>query len=342
MVKPVFVVGSSRSGTTMVGRVLNQHPSVRTFPELHFFEQMCDSESLGRELSIDDATALMDRLIGTMENGFLHYRHGGQYLEQARKWVQDMSGVLTAHEVYLAFLGHYAISVGAAYACDQTPRNVYYISDILRAYPDARIIAMVRDPRAVLISQKNKWKRKFLGASRIPFRESLRSYINYHPYTITRLWAASLSAAERYREDSRVMLIKYEDIVTKPEEVIGSMCRFLGLPYTNKMLEVPYVGSSSGHDAKNTGLGLSTKSVRTSFDDMLTQGELYICEKVAMPYMQEYGYKISNVKRLPIVQLTLYAILFPVKMSIAIIFNLKRMKNIREAIMRRTIIEKKA
>ncbi|WP_263786843.1 sulfotransferase [Salinibacter grassmerensis] len=35
-----FVVGSSRSGTTMMGRILGRHPAVYTFHELHFFEQM--------------------------------------------------------------------------------------------------------------------------------------------------------------------------------------------------------------------------------------------------------------------------------------------------------------
>ena len=33
----IFVVGSSRSGTTMMGRILDKHPSIFTFRELHFF-----------------------------------------------------------------------------------------------------------------------------------------------------------------------------------------------------------------------------------------------------------------------------------------------------------------
>ena len=40
----VMVVGSSRSGTTMMGRVLGRHPCVFTFEELHFFEQMWQPE----------------------------------------------------------------------------------------------------------------------------------------------------------------------------------------------------------------------------------------------------------------------------------------------------------
>jgi hypothetical protein len=319
----------------MIGRVLNLHPHVKTFPELHFFEQMCEPQYLAREFSVDEAIALIDRLIGTLEEGFLHYRRGGQYRDQAAEWVRDMSGPLSPSSVYRMFLDRYAQLNDASYACDQTPRNVLYMEEILKLYPDAKVVAMVRDPRSVLLSQKKKWKRKFLGASQIPLFESVRSYLNYHPYTITKLWAASLSAIESNKNNSRVMVIKYEDVVTKPQETISQLCTFLGLSYVEAMLDVPYVGSSIGHDKKNIRKGLSADSIRVSYDDVLTEGERYICEKIATSYMQEYGYKASISIRLPFIQILLYVLLFPLKMSVALLFNLNRMKNVRESLKRR-------
>ncbi|MGY8951594.1 MAG: sulfotransferase, partial [Flavobacteriales bacterium] len=35
--KQIFIVGSSRSGTTMMGRILANHSDIFTFKELHFF-----------------------------------------------------------------------------------------------------------------------------------------------------------------------------------------------------------------------------------------------------------------------------------------------------------------
>ena len=43
--KQIFIVGSSRSGTTMMGRVLGNHPSVFTFKELHFFGTLWTNNS---------------------------------------------------------------------------------------------------------------------------------------------------------------------------------------------------------------------------------------------------------------------------------------------------------
>ncbi|MFI5135892.1 MAG: sulfotransferase, partial [Chitinophagales bacterium] len=36
----IFVVGNSRSGTKMMGRILGNHEKVHAFPEMHFFEQL--------------------------------------------------------------------------------------------------------------------------------------------------------------------------------------------------------------------------------------------------------------------------------------------------------------
>ena len=38
--KKIFIVGSSRSGTTMISRILNNNKSVFSFKELHFFSQL--------------------------------------------------------------------------------------------------------------------------------------------------------------------------------------------------------------------------------------------------------------------------------------------------------------
>lgn len=335
MVKPIFVVGSSRSGTTMIGRVLNQHGLIRTFPELHFFEQMCDIKDLKNSFGTREATMLMDRLIGTMEEGFLHYRSRGKYIKKAELWIDEIQESLSPKYIFLKFLEKYSNEMNADFACDQTPRNVLFMQVILDMYPEARVVAMVRDPRSVLVSQKKKWKRKFLGASTIPLRESLRSYFNYHPYTISRLWQASIDAIDKYKDHPRVTVVKYEDVVNNPEEIIQGLCEFLGVNYSAEMLQVPQVGSSSGHDNPKSEVGITSRSIRTRFDDVLSNGELYICENNTMSSMQFYGYEPSQFKNVPWFQLFAYLLLFPVKMCIALMLNIRRMKNIKDSILRR-------
>jgi hypothetical protein len=332
---PVFVVGSSRSGTTMIGRVLNQHSAIRTFPELHFFEQLCESGEMASVMDRQDAERLMDRLIGIMEEGFLHYRRGGTYLPLASKWIEELGENLTPCSIFSSFLKRFANAANATHACDQTPRNVLFIPDILNAYPDARVICMVRDPRAVLSSQKRKWKRKFLGASTIPWLESARSYFNYHPYTISKLWVATVNAIERSKADSRVLVLKYENVVSDPRRWVGEICEFLGVDFEEAMLLVPHIGSSSRSDLAVQECGISKASLSDSYEGVLRPGEIFICEKVAGASMRRYGYAPAHCTSTPFLELTAYALIFPIKMGIAIAFNWRRMRNVRESIVRR-------
>ena len=115
-------------------------------------------------------------------------------------------------------------------------------------FPDAVVINIVRDPRDVLLSQKNKWHRRFLGARNIPLTEAIRAWANYHPYTIARLWVAAVRTAMRYVGHPRFVSIRYEDLLKQPEETIRSLCSVTGLAFTEEMLDVPQVGSSTGMD----------------------------------------------------------------------------------------------
>ena len=49
---PLFVVGNSRSGTTMFARMLGRHPSVHTVSELHFYEELWLPEKGGSMVGI--------------------------------------------------------------------------------------------------------------------------------------------------------------------------------------------------------------------------------------------------------------------------------------------------
>ena len=75
----------------------------------------------------------------------------------------------------------------------------------------------MRDPRDVLLSQKLKWKRRYLGAKSIPLREAIRSRINYHPIIISKLWNSSIRLLDRLPADVRIHKICFEELLRKPD-----------------------------------------------------------------------------------------------------------------------------
>ena len=331
----IFVVGSSRSGTTMLSRILAKHSSVFTFGELHFFEQLCDTDRLDNSISRKSAIDLADRLVGIQEEGYLHYSGGLKFLDAAEEIVEGCRNSLIALNVYLSFVDSYLRKNDTLIGCDQTPRNILYLDEIIRALPTAKVIIMLRDPRSVLLSQKYKWKRKFLGASSIPLKESIRSYLNYHPLVISKLWSSSYREVERLKDDPQVMLLKYEDLVLNPESQVASLCEFLELDYGADMLNIQRVGSSSIVDSGEEEAGISTSGLDSWKDSKLCDEEIYLCERSAEKLMAQFGYQKSLDLKVSTLKLLALYFLLPIKLSLALFMNAPRMLNIGQAIKKR-------
>jgi hypothetical protein len=332
---PIFVVGNSRSGTTMMGRVLGRHPEVFTLGELHFFEQLWSAPDGERILSRTEAVRLAARLLCIQRDGYLNQSRPDHFYREAERLLASLPPRdLTPAKIFEVFLVSEAEKNGKTIPCDQTPRNVFYIGEILALYPEARVINMVRDPRDVLLSQKRKWKRRFLGAGDIPFREVVRSWANYHPITISKLWNASTSAAGRHAGDPRVHLLRFEDLVNDPESATRQVCEFAGLSFEENMLFVPQVGSSSGLDHPEQR-GIDRDRAGSWKRGGLSSTELFLCQKIAGGPMQRYGYPLLTPSRPNAPRLVASLVSFPAKLVFALLLNLGRMRNIQETIKRR-------
>ena len=330
---PVFVVGNSRSGTTMVGRALGRHPLVFTLGEIHFFEQLQSSDGVDARIPETDAARLAAQLLCIQHDGYLNQGDPARFHAEARAILLSASRRTTASGVFEGFLLHEAAKSGKAVPCDQTPRNVFYIGEILRLYPRARVVNLIRDPRDVLLSQKRKWKRRSLGAKDIPFGEALRSWANYHPVVTSALWNASVRAADRFAGHERVRSLRFEDLLTDPKSELAGVCGFLGLPFDENMLEVPQVGSSSGPDRPNRR-GIDRSRAGSWRNGGLSDAEVFLCQKVTGSFMRRHGYPVEPIVPNAL-RLVGSVLALPPKLALALAMNLGRIKSFREALRRR-------
>ncbi|MCS6917794.1 MAG: sulfotransferase [Chitinophagales bacterium] len=329
----VFVVGNSRSGTTMMGRILNNHPRVHTFPELHFFEQLWSSADRNWQLTPEEAADLAALLLNISREGYFARRHVADFLDEARSLLQrEVSGHMVASDVFAAVVRYEVQRNGKEMGCDQTPQNVFYIKEILELFPEARFVNLVRDPRDVLLSQKRKWRRRFLGGSHATWYETIRAWVNYHPYTISRLWVAAVRAGTSVQHP-HVLTVRFEHLLADPDSVIAEVCRHVGITFFPELKEVPQVGSSSGQDRSEVK-GINAGRAQSWARGGLTATEIWICQRVCGQLMKTLGYEPAPVRCHPIMGL-LYAVLWPLKLGAAFLMNLHRMKNIVETIRKR-------
>lgn len=250
--KMIFIVGMSRSGTTLLGRIIASSDCVYTFEELHFFEGLVTSQEIQEEhkVDLDVAKKIAIRLLTSAEKNIFEPSDNKRWESTAIEIIESISGNLTYGKIYINVLKWYANSKYCSAMCEQTPRYIFALDDVFKVFPNARVVNMVRDPRDVLLSQKNKWRTFSHGLWDMPLHEALRVWSNYSPIIQSLMWRSCVNRAETYLDDERILTVRFEDLVSSPEHTIKKICEHTFLNYSGKMLEVEKVGSSIKSDKK--------------------------------------------------------------------------------------------
>jgi len=330
----VYVVGNPRSGTTMLGLMLHNHPMVYTFLELHFFDRMWDPRDEHRPLSHQRAVELARRLAAPAK----------RWPEEKRSFfgnpvynadVVDVSSPnrLSPLAVYATFLRINTLKHGRTIPCEQTPNYVFYLPEILEFFPQARVVNIVRDPRDVLLSQKRRWSRYYHAPGEITRTEAMRVWANYHPIKSSLLWQVAIKQALRFEGHPRVHNVRFEDILANPEREVESICSFIGITYRPEMLDIPMRGSSLVADREGER-GID-KSRRGQWrDGGLNAAEQFLCQRINRSLMTKFLYPPEKSPP-SLLLLVGYMCTLPVKLMMTFMMHVWTFKNLVDAVRRR-------
>lgn len=328
--KQIYIVGNSRSGTTLTSRILGKHSQVFRFKELHFFEQMWIPTHPPEKLTEKQSLAMLGRLISMQRDGYYTPQKSSVYHDEAQQIYAQLTSDATAPVLFENFLTHLTEQSDKIIACTQTPRNLYYAADILNLYPEAVVVNLIRDGRDIVLSQKSKWKKVF-GDTPPPWRETVRRWANYHPLTISLLWNSAVNAIEPFKDHPRVLTIYFEQLVNNPEKLIPEICEFVGLDFEPEMLDIERRGSSFPRETQQEkGMDKETIARWQKYPSI----DVLICQWMSGKQLSQHGYELAKIRLNPIALLG--AILsFPVKISLAFLLNIGRFQNIFRSIRQR-------
>ena len=272
---PVFVAGLERTGTSLMYALLASHPHIamtrRTNLWTHFYGQYGD---LG-----DDAN--LERCLDMM----MRYRRIVKLRPDAERLRRGFrSGERTYGRLFALLCQQHAERLGKPRWGDKSLNTERYARPILEAYPDARILHMIRDPRDRFASSLTRWQRRRGGIG-----------------VGTAEWLASARLALRNARDhpDAYRPIRYESVVSAPEETTREVCAFIGEPFAPEMLsmrgapELSDRGSNSSYGQRPPGT-ITTTSVGR-YREVLSPRQVAYVQRLAGDLMEQFGYEPDPV-----------------------------------------------
>jgi hypothetical protein len=270
--EPVFVIGCPRSGTTLLQVLIDLNTDYAIPPESFVFERYAPLLATPRVLPPDQVERLGALL--ARDNRLQLWGLPPEFLPRF-----DGRGPTSSREIVTEFFAAYARFRGKGRWGEKTPQHAWHVPEILAAFPRAKIVHILRDPRDVVAS----------------YVESI-----FGPET-------ALLAAKRWREyattidretaglpDGQFRMIRYEDLVTDPEQTVASLLEILvassegvQLSLADSPLGTHYETISNAHTAVTRKIdpssigkwrsGLSTRALRE-------------VEFLTRDLMERYGY----------------------------------------------------
>ena len=318
---PLFIVGPSRSGTTLLAGCLNVSSALHVGSESHYFDD------LRLRIADDMPEAERQRLC---EAYFMALAHGVYGTDAALAWrpEDDTPDAKVPREAlrrealarggdgdayFEAFCRVQADIAGKPVWGEKTPRHVFRIPEIAARYPQARFLCMTRDPRAVVASYRGfagTIHREDISRSEKfdEFADADRKRIerSYHPAIAALLWKGAIQAglaAQVSLGAERLRIVRYEDLTGDPEPTLRGIAEWLDIPFEMRMItDVPQVNSSHAGGAAQTGDGLAPGSEsgivaksEARWRTTLPPAEIAVVEQVCKAAMRRLDYAPAGV-----------------------------------------------
>jgi hypothetical protein len=223
---PIFVVGQARGGTTLLRDVLRAHPDIAgSFGESHFFSRFYNQY---RDLTVDlNLDRLFDDFCDTM---FFKEMH----LDPSTVRCLLHNSKRSYESVLTTVMGELIKKESASRWVEKGPDHLMFVDTILDLFPNAQILHIVRDVRDSICSVL---RRREEYDSTYSVEERFKIIVS-----ISLSWQQRVKKGWFYRSrlsQETFMMLRYEDLILKTNEVLAQLSRFLNLrqPITRDMID---------------------------------------------------------------------------------------------------------
>lgn len=271
---PVYVAGLERSGTSLMYALLASHPRIamtrRTNMWTHFYNQYGDLSDRDNFERCLQAMMTYKRLIKLEP-------------DPERIRAEFWQGPTTYGRLFGLLESHFAERQGKPRWGDKSLHTERYAQAIFEAYPRARILHMIRDPRDRFSSSLKRWG-------------TTRGGVGFG----TAMWLASLEMAQNNATlyPDHYMIVRYETLASEPEATLHQISDFIDEAYEPQMLLMgdadTFTGSNSSYNIDRPRGVISTDSIGR-YRQVLSKRQIGFIQSMAGQEMRAMDYELDRL-----------------------------------------------
>jgi hypothetical protein len=272
MNNPIFIGGLERSGKTYMRMMLSAHPWL-------FFSRRTNLwiSQYNRYGDLNQVENLQRCLDGLMKS-----KHIRALNPDLALLARDLgTAPVTYGRLFALMHKHHAQAIGKTRWGDQTEFIELRADEIFAAYPEARIIHMLRDPRDRYEAMLHKSHRRGgLGVATARWCDSAR-----------------LALRNRVKYPGRYQVVRYEAMVTDPQATLFETCAFLDEEFIPEMLTMQNEARFAGQalDEEDESNGPLTTDYIGRYRNGLRSREVAYIQKQAGNLMTAFGYALEPI-----------------------------------------------
>lgn len=293
----VFIVGSGRSGTTLLRDVLEKHSQISVSPELKFFSGVfTERKTAGAPHKTPRARATfaekaVEPLEASADEKVQEVKDETPNLKEKLKEEKNMKNM------FLRMLEETSETENADVLVEKTPAHIFFLEDIYSFFPDAKFIHVVRHSESFAASAMKRGWFKSVPEAAVHWNESIRAWNRF--------------ATEDRK--NQCLEVTYEDLVKNTEKTIQKVFEFLSLsPPDQSFYERLNTLESKSPFSKEKHKGIHTDAIVREYFSPKQKESLYALTK---NFLREKGYDTNreNISILDRVRYYLYLAKFRIR-----------------------------
>lgn len=254
----IVMGGAPRSGTTLLRRLFDRHPAIRSGAETKLFVPAAfNLEWLSQSYAVP-----------LPELGAMRSESGSQgaFIDAFARRVRD--------------------DAGKARWAEKTPQNIRHLDWIRERFPQAAILHIVRDGRDVVCSMRQHpdWRWVDGKWQKVLVPRALEWY--------AQRWLDDVATGIAWRGDPGYVELRYEDLVADPTDVLGRVCAAIDVDVDQDWIAaVAPRDDGAGRTKRPDYEGAVSDASVGRWREDLSAAEQQEVERLCGPRLRELGYE---------------------------------------------------